>query len=306
MTIIYLICSPWQPDEEAKAGILTHPPRCEKQGSEKSSGLPKVTQLVDEKAKFGSDISLAFKQWLGVPVALGTTPRDLRRVWWTGRPRWPRSPKSTGPFSCPSALLLQGGLIALLLLLLVFTVALYAQRRWQKRRRIPQKSASTEATHEIHYIPSVLLGPQARESFRSSRLQAHNSVIGVPIRETPILDDYDYEEEEDLPRRANHVSREDEFGSQVTHTLDSLGRPGEEKGDFEKKGESSLLYPTFQGTFWGAGKRHRSWAVGDTGGVFRAEPLWIHGQSSDFVFSSSLAVMGERKKKKKRSPCSWN
>ncbi|EPY75754.1 astrotactin-2-like protein, partial [Camelus ferus] len=133
-----------------------------------------------------------------------------------------------------------GGLIALLLLLLVFTVALYAQRRWQKRRRIPQKSASTEATHEIHYIPSVLLGPQARETFRSSRLQAHNSVIGVPIRETPILDDYDYEEEEDLPRRANHVSHEDEFGSQVTHTLDSLGRPGEEKGDFEKKAAAEV------------------------------------------------------------------
>ncbi|MEJ1282825.1 hypothetical protein NN561_013787 [Cricetulus griseus] len=131
----------------------------------------------------------------------------------------------------------QGGLIALLLLLLVFTVALYAQRRWQKRRRIPQKSASTEATHEIHYIPSVLLGPQARESFRSSRLQAHNSVIGVPIRETPILDDYDYEEEEDPPRRTNHVSRDDEFGSQMTRGLDSLGR-AEEKVDFEKKGEA--------------------------------------------------------------------
>ncbi|KAG3287802.1 astrotactin-2-like [Ictidomys tridecemlineatus] len=145
-----------------------------------------------------------------------------------------KSPKSPNPSAC-SSFLHQGGLIALLLLLLVFTVALYAQRRWQKRRRIPQKSASTEATHEIHYIPSVLLGPQARESFRSSRLQAHNSVIGVPIRETPILDDYDYEEEEDPPRRANHVSREDEFGSQVTHTLDSLGRPGEEKVDFEKK-----------------------------------------------------------------------
>uniref|UniRef100_A0A2I2Y1Z8 Astrotactin-2 n=1 Tax=Gorilla gorilla gorilla TaxID=9595 RepID=A0A2I2Y1Z8_GORGO len=133
-----------------------------------------------------------------------------------------------------------GGLIALLLLLLVFTVALYAQRRWQKRRRIPQKSASTEATHEIHYIPSVLLGPQARESFRSSRLQTHNSVIGVPIRETPILDDYDCEEDEEPPRRANHVSREDEFGSQVTHTLDSLGHPGEEKVDFEKKGGISF------------------------------------------------------------------
>ncbi|XP_075628937.1 astrotactin-2 isoform X1 [Balearica regulorum gibbericeps] len=128
-----------------------------------------------------------------------------------------------------------GGLIALLLLLLVFTVALYAQRRWHKRRRIPQKSASTEATHEIHYIPSVLLGPQARESFRNSRLQAHNSVIGVPIRETPILDDYEDEEEEETPRRAEPSTREDEFGSQVTRTLESLGRGGEEKPDYEKK-----------------------------------------------------------------------
>lgn len=116
-------------------------------------------------------------------------------------------------------------------------VALYAQRRWHKRRRIPQKSASTEATHEIHYIPSVLLGPQARESFRNSRLQAHhNSVIGVPIRETPILDDYEDEEEEETPRRAEPGAREDEFGSQVTRTLESLGRGGEEKPDYEKKG----------------------------------------------------------------------
>lgn len=163
------------------------------------------------------------------------------------------SPKNTGPFSSPSSFLLQGGLIALLLLLLVFTVALYAQRRWQKRRRIPQKSASTEATHEIHYIPSVLLGPQARESFRSSRLQAHNSVIGVPIRETPILDDYDYEEDEDPPRRANHVSREDEFGSQATHALDSLGRPGEEKRDFEKKGGSFLYISSSRACVWELG-----------------------------------------------------
>ncbi|XP_021117831.1 astrotactin-2 isoform X5 [Heterocephalus glaber] len=139
-----------------------------------------------------------------------------------------------------------GGLIALLLLLLVFTVALYAQRRWQKRRRIPQKSASTEATHEIHYIPSVLLGPQARESFRSSRLQAHSSVIGVPIRETPILDDYDYEEEEDLPRRTNHVSREDEFGGQATPTLDSLGRPGEDQVEFEKKAAAEATQETVE------------------------------------------------------------
>lgn len=153
----------------------------------------------------------------------------------------------------------------------MFTVALYAQRRWQKRRRIPQKSASTEATHEIHYIPSVLLGPQARESFRSSRLQAHNSVIGVPIRETPILDDYDYEEEEDPPRRTNHVSREDEFGSQMTHALDSLGRPGEEKVDFEKKGE-----PFQCSVFPGAIRSmERSAGVGNRGTIFPDQSLGI-------------------------------
>ncbi|XP_042335216.1 astrotactin-2 isoform X2 [Sceloporus undulatus] len=126
-----------------------------------------------------------------------------------------------------------GGLIALLLLLLVFTVALYAQRRWYKQRRIPQKSASTEATHEIHYIPSVLLGSQGRESFRSSRLQAHTSVIGMPIRETPILDDYDYEEDEN-PLRPELRYQEDDFSAQMTRPLDSLGRTGE-KPDYEKK-----------------------------------------------------------------------
>ncbi|XP_054853238.1 astrotactin-2 [Eublepharis macularius] len=137
-----------------------------------------------------------------------------------------------------------GGLIALLLLLLVFTVALYAQRRWYKQRRIPQKSASTEATHEIHYIPSVLLGPQGRESFRNSRLQAHNSVIGMPIRETPILDDYDYEEEEN-PLRPEHGCREDEFGSPVPRPLDSLGRSGE-KMDYEKKAAAEVTQETVE------------------------------------------------------------
>ncbi|XP_058861700.1 astrotactin-2-like isoform X2 [Acipenser ruthenus] len=124
-----------------------------------------------------------------------------------------------------------GGLIALLLLILVFTMVLYARRWCCKRRRVPQKSASTEAAHEIHYIPSVLLGPQARDSFRSSRIQAHDSVIGVPIRETPILDDYDYEEEE--PHR-----REDDFGSQVTRTLDSLGKGEDEKPCFQTRGRA--------------------------------------------------------------------
>ncbi|MGH0123584.1 UNVERIFIED_CONTAM: hypothetical protein FKN15_037029 [Acipenser sinensis] len=124
---------------------------------------------------------------------------------------------------------IRGGLIALLLLILVFTMVLYARRRCCKRRRVPQKSASTEATHEIHYIPSVLLGPQARDSFRSSRIQAHDSIIGVPIRETPILDDYNYEEEE--PHR-----REGDFGSQVTRTLDSLGKREDEKPCFQTRG----------------------------------------------------------------------
>uniref|UniRef100_A0A8C4ZZU9 Astrotactin-1/2 N-terminal domain-containing protein n=1 Tax=Gadus morhua TaxID=8049 RepID=A0A8C4ZZU9_GADMO len=94
-----------------------------------------------------------------------------------------------------------GGLIAFLLLILLFTLVLYTRHRWCKRRRVPQKSASTEATHEIHYIPSVLLGPQGRDSYRggSSARGQHqhgNSVIGVPIRETPILDDYDCDEDD--------------------------------------------------------------------------------------------------------------
>nr|XP_015222639.1 PREDICTED: astrotactin-2 isoform X2 [Lepisosteus oculatus] len=127
-----------------------------------------------------------------------------------------------------------GGLIALLLLILIFTMVLYARRRWCKRRRVPQKSASTEATHEIHYIPSVLLGPQARDSFRNSRLQPHNSVIGMPIRETPILDDYDCDEEEQ--HHPADGKREDDFGSQVTRTLESLGKGEEDKLGQEKRG----------------------------------------------------------------------
>ncbi|XP_051906333.1 astrotactin-2-like isoform X4 [Hippocampus zosterae] len=98
-----------------------------------------------------------------------------------------------------------GGLIALLLLILLFTLVLYTRHRWCKRRRIPQKSASTEATHEIHYIPSVLLGPQGRDSYRGSR-NAHQhggSVIGAPIRETPILDDYDGDEDDPALRSLN-------------------------------------------------------------------------------------------------------
>uniref|UniRef100_A0A8C8LL36 MACPF domain-containing protein n=1 Tax=Oncorhynchus tshawytscha TaxID=74940 RepID=A0A8C8LL36_ONCTS len=123
-----------------------------------------------------------------------------------------------------------GGLIALLLLILLFTLVLYTRHRWCKRRRIPQKSASTEATHEIHYIPSVLLGPQGRDSFRGSRQLQHSSVIGMPIRETPILDDYDCDEDDQM------VQGLDEYGpSQGTHTHN-------QHTDSLRKGEDSLQH----------------------------------------------------------------
>uniref|UniRef100_A0A8K9XDW1 Astrotactin 2 n=1 Tax=Oncorhynchus mykiss TaxID=8022 RepID=A0A8K9XDW1_ONCMY len=106
-----------------------------------------------------------------------------------------------------------GGLIALLLLILLFTLVLYTRHRWCKRRRIPQKSASTEATHEIHYIPSVLLGPQGRDSFRGSRQLQHSSVIGMPIRETPILDDYDCDEDDQMGH--THTSTPNQVHNQL-------------------------------------------------------------------------------------------
>uniref|UniRef100_A0A671WJ11 Astrotactin 1 n=1 Tax=Sparus aurata TaxID=8175 RepID=A0A671WJ11_SPAAU len=85
-----------------------------------------------------------------------------------------------------------GGMIALLLSILCLVLILYTRRRWCKRRRIPQpqKSASAEAANEIHYIPSVLMGGQARESLRNSRGQGPNSSGTLSIRETPILDGY--------------------------------------------------------------------------------------------------------------------
>ncbi|XP_035246311.1 astrotactin-2 isoform X1 [Anguilla anguilla] len=132
---------------------------------------------------------------------------------------------------------IMGGLIALLLLILLFTLVVYTRQRWCKRRRVPQKSASTEATHEIHYIPSVLLGPQARDSFRGPRLPQHGSVIGMPIRETPILDDYDYDGDEDDERPGDPEARaggdcpsEEDACSQLTHAADSLGRGDEHQG----------------------------------------------------------------------------
>ncbi|XP_028988821.2 astrotactin-1 isoform X4 [Betta splendens] len=118
-----------------------------------------------------------------------------------------------------------GGMIALLLSVLCLVLILYTRRRWCKRRRIPQpqKSASAEAANEIHYIPSVLMGGQARESLRNSRGQGPNSSGTLSIRETPILDGYEY----DITDLRHHLQREcmnggEEFTSQVTRTLDSL------------------------------------------------------------------------------------
>ncbi|XP_037547936.1 astrotactin-2 [Nematolebias whitei] len=143
-----------------------------------------------------------------------------------------------------------GGLIALLLLILLFTLVLYTRHRWCKRRRIPQKSASTEATHEIHYIPSILLGPQGRDSYRSSRgtHQHGGSVIGMPIRETPILDDYDCDEDDggghslnstpnQLHNRINDGKVLDDYGVNVGlggHT-DIMFKEDDIKHNFEKQ-----------------------------------------------------------------------
>ncbi|KAG7314898.1 hypothetical protein KOW79_022201 [Hemibagrus wyckioides] len=121
-----------------------------------------------------------------------------------------------------------GGLIALLLLILLFTLVLYTRQRWCRRRRAPQKSASTEATHEIHYIPSVLLGPpQSRDGFRTPRAHQHGSVIGMAIRETPILDDCDCEDDEQPVQLLDgKIQLDEDFCSQGTHSMDSLGKGG--------------------------------------------------------------------------------
>uniref|UniRef100_A0A9J8A475 Astrotactin 2 n=1 Tax=Cyprinus carpio carpio TaxID=630221 RepID=A0A9J8A475_CYPCA len=141
---------------------------------------------------------------------------------------------------------IMGGLIALLLLILLFTLVLYTRQRWCRRRRAPQKSASTEATHEIHYIPSVLLGPpQSRESFRGPRPLQHSSVIGMPIRETPILDDCDCEEDEQPGHLLDGKARlEDDLSSQGTQSVDSLWKgmgEANHKHCLDDRGESSSI-----------------------------------------------------------------
>lgn len=131
---------------------------------------------------------------------------------------------------CPPS---QGGMIALLLSILCLVMILYTRRRWCKRRRVPQpqKSASAEAANEIHYIPSVLIGGHGRESLRNARVQGHNSSGTLSIRETPILDGYEY----DITDLRHHLQREcmnggEDFASQVTRTLDSLQGCNEKAG----------------------------------------------------------------------------
>ncbi|XP_061427694.1 astrotactin-2-like [Lethenteron reissneri] len=142
-----------------------------------------------------------------------------------------------------------GGLIALLLLLLLLTLALYTRRgggggssgccRAQRHRppMPPQKSASAEAGDEIHYIPSVLLGAHGLDSRRSNaRLlqDSHADADGTPVRETPILDDFDFENGVGVSgtvQRMNHRGGgggDEDYGSQVTRTLESLGRVDED------------------------------------------------------------------------------
>lgn len=138
----------------------------------------------------------------------------------------------------------QGGLIALLLLVLLFILVVYTRQRWCRRRRAPQKSASTEATHEIHYIPSVLLGPpQSRDGFRTARAHQHGSVIGMAIRETPILDDCDCDDDEQPGQLLDEkVQMDEDFCSQGTRSMDSLGKgcDSNHKHSLDNRGELQL------------------------------------------------------------------
>lgn len=149
--------------------------------------------------------------------------------------RWKNNTVERSPFfvQLSDVLSFQGGMIALLLSILCLVMILYTRRRWCKRRRVPQpqKSASAEAANEIHYIPSVLIGGHGRESLRNARVQGHNSSGTLSIRETPILDGYEY----DITDLRHHLQREcmnggEDFASQVTRTLDSLQGCNEKSG----------------------------------------------------------------------------
>lgn len=119
---------------------------------------------------------------------------------------------------------------------------------------MPQKSASTEATHEIHYIPSVLLGPQGRDSYRGSRNthQHGSSVIGMPIRETPILDDYDCDEDDPAGHSYNSTPNQihnklsdgklqNDYGVGVGGHMDMMRQEDGLKHNFEKQGKLNCM-----------------------------------------------------------------
>uniref|UniRef100_F6TG92 Evolutionarily conserved-signaling intermediate in Toll pathway, mitochondrial n=1 Tax=Xenopus tropicalis TaxID=8364 RepID=F6TG92_XENTR len=142
-----------------------------------------------------------------------------------------------------------GGMIALLLCILCLLLILYTRRRWCKRRRAPQpqKSASAEAANEIHYIPSVLIGGgHGRESLRNARGQSTHPGGTLSIRETPILDGYEY----DVTELRHHLQREcmnggEDFSSQVSRTLDSLHGCNEKNTMDLTPGMYSASYITF-------------------------------------------------------------
>lgn len=192
-----------------------------------------------------SGCSLCQHPFIGMTGLLSPLPllwpaRSILRVFASLGHGWRRSLAEPCLRLCP-----QGGMIALLLSILCLVMILYTRRRWCKRRRVPQpqKSASAEAANEIHYIPSVLIGGHGRESLRNARVQGHNSSGTLSIRETPILDGYEY----DITDLRHHLQREcmnggEDFASQVTRTLDSL------QGCNEKA--SMDLTPGGDGTGW--------------------------------------------------------
>uniref|UniRef100_A0A8C6PPQ1 Astrotactin 2 n=1 Tax=Nothobranchius furzeri TaxID=105023 RepID=A0A8C6PPQ1_NOTFU len=149
-------------------------------------------------------------------------------------------------------------MVNMLLSLLSFSCFVEYIFKWCKRRRIPQKSASTEATHEIHYIPSVLLGPQGRDSYRVSRgtHQHGSSVIGMPIRETPILDDYDCDEDDGGGHSLNSTPNQlhnmicdgkvlDDYGVNVSIAAGGMYGPQGESGS-EPEDDTQMKFYTEQ------------------------------------------------------------
>lgn len=132
-------------------------------------------------------------------------------------------------------------MIVLLLFILCLVMILYIRRRWCKRRRVFQfqKSVSVEVVNEIYYIFFVLIGGYGRESLRNVRVQGYNFSGILSIRETFILDGYEY----DIIDLRYYLQREcmnggEDFVSQVIRIFDFLQGCNEKTGmDFTLGGE---------------------------------------------------------------------